>query len=188
MHRWATRNAILHTTCRGPLCEGKTQTQAVCGEYSQFARVRTALLWRNWSGCTAVDESPLTVIYWWQIASDVMPARVTTIAKAAICRWTWPLVVQDNSSEWRSAVQWYCFWTVCSLGSCRSMCAAFDWCTNGRSWSRCMGDVQLQLAAQCLTQQWWTFKGNFREEPGNVYNSQFWLESEKLGVQRMDDV
>ena len=152
MHRWATRNAILHTTCSGLLREETTQNQAVCGEYSLFAHVRTALSWQNWVGPTAIEESPLIVFYWWQKASVVMRARVTTMAKAAICRWTWHQDVHDNKSEWRFAVQWYCFWTVGSLGSCQSTCAALDWCTNGRRWSRCMrGNVQLELATQCTS-------------------------------------
>ena len=130
MNRWATRNAILHTTCPGLLREEIIQSQAVCGEYSLFARVRTTLLWQTWVGCTAIDESPLNVFYWWQKAPDVMPVRVTTAAKAAICRWTWHQDVQDSSSEWRFAVQRYCSWTVYSLGSCRWTCAAFYWCTN----------------------------------------------------------
>ena len=120
MHRWKTRNAIFHTTSCGLLREEITQSEAVSPGIFAVCPRRTARLWQSWADCTGIDQSPLPVCYWWQNAQDMPPARVTTIGKSAICRWTWHRDVHDNSNEWRSALQWYCFWTLCSLVSCGS--------------------------------------------------------------------
>ena len=147
MHRWATRNAILHTIYPGLLREEIIQRQAVCGEYSLFARVRTALLWQNWAGCTAIDESPLCFIGGKKHRMWCPQEYHSTIAEAATYCWTWHQDLQDNSNEQRFAVQWYCV-LLCSdtafccavlLCYCVLLCAA--WAAVDRRVQPLMRDV-----------------------------------------------